>query len=108
MLELCLQLPGGDHESLLWINLFKKKNLALYVFDDDQWKNWPITCLWAHQCTCTQSFQSIFYCLTLIHGQPAKDHQDSKERIKDRDKHKQQKTGTERKHRRLRQKQKST
>lgn len=38
MLELCLQLPGGDHESLLWINLFKKKNLALYVFDDDQWK----------------------------------------------------------------------
>lgn len=25
MLELCLQLPGGDCERLLWINLFKRK-----------------------------------------------------------------------------------
>lgn len=29
LLELCLQVPGGDCESLLCINLFKEKNLEI-------------------------------------------------------------------------------
>lgn len=76
----------------------EKGSRQIQAFDDCLLKtNWLIIC----QCAHAPLYSELPFRFLLCHskyGQPAKDYQDSKERIKGRGQHKQQKIGSQRTH----------